>query len=470
MYNYRLATKALLLNATNKIKKRILESGNQDLIDEYLDWLDQKENLARLYGYSKEELDEENINLDSLERVANETERQLSAKSDIFSSGYAASQIDYEKVRNQLGPGEAAVELIQTREYTNQFTDKILYAALILTKDRSDPRLVVLENGNQLESRYYSYYKNAIKQQQEDEYSYSQYWQAIFALIQDKDHVYLSLDGIYNQINLNTLRNPQGVYVIDEIDISLVGNTKDIVENAQRTPRESNRTAVMIGFPDYGPGGQVVPLPGTKKELENIQQVLAASNLKTEVYLANEASEEIIKEVNNPGILHIATHGFFLTDLEVESEKVFGIEVEKAKNNPLLRSGLMLAGAEKVITGEFEISTNDNGILTAYEAMNLQLDATDIVVLSACETGLGDVKEGEGVYGLQRAFMVAGSQSVVMSLWKVSDEATQALMTDFYKIWLQTGDKRAAFKQAQLNLKSRYAAPYYWGAFVLVGV
>ncbi|MCZ6693048.1 MAG: CHAT domain-containing protein, partial [Bacteroidetes bacterium] len=239
---------------------------------------------------------------------------------------------------------------------------------------------------------------------------------------------------------------------------------------AQRKPRESNRTAVMMGFPDYGPGGQVAPLPGTKKELQNIQQVLAASNIKTEVYLAKEASEEIIKEVNNPSILHIATHGFFLTDLEVESEKVFGIEVEKAKNNPLLRSGLMLAGAEKVITGEFEISTNDNGILTAYEAMNLQLDATDIVVLSACETGLGDVKVGEGVYGLQRAFMVAGSQSVVMSLWKVSDEATQALMTDFYTIWLQTGDKRAAFKKAQLNLKSRYAAPYYWGAFVLVGV
>ncbi len=130
----------------------------------------------------------------------------------------------------------------------------------------------------------------------------------------------------------------------------------------------------------------------------------------------------------------------------------------------------MLTGAANTIKGmdSKELSSEDNGILTAYEAMNLSLDDTKLVVLSACETGLGDVKAGEGVYGLQRAFQVAGANALIMSLWKVNDEATQNLMTKFYTELLQQKKISAAFKAAQLNLKSKYSDPYFWGAFVLI--
>ena len=150
----------------------------------------------------------------------------------------------------------------------------------------------------------------------------------------------------------------------------------------------------------------------------------------------------------------------------------FGVHMENATENPLLRSGLLLSGAGKTVTGKAEpnLQSNDNGILTAYEAMNLELEGTDLIVLSACETGLGEVKAGEGVYGLQRAFQVAGANALIMSLWKVDDAATQQLMTNFYTNWLKSGNKQTAFKQAQLQLMTKYKDPYYWGAFVMMGM
>lgn len=166
--------------------------------------------------------------------------------------------------------------------------------------------------------------------------------------------------------------------------------------------------------------------------------------------------------------MHIATHGYFLADTDAQGD-VMGVEAESAKNNPLLRSGLILAGASQN-SNQVDLASNDNGILTAYEAMNLPLDGTDLIVLSACETGLGDVRAGEGVYGLQRAFLVAGANALIMSLWKVDDAATQQLMTNFYTNWTKMGNKQKAFKQAQLQLMAKYNKPYYWGAFVMMGM
>jgi CHAT domain-containing protein len=136
----------------------------------------------------------------------------------------------------------------------------------------------------------------------------------------------------------------------------------------------------------------------------------------------------------------------------------------------MLRSGVLLKGAAYTFHGvdHKEISNENNGVLTAYEVMNLDFDQTSLVVLSACETGLGDMKTGEGVYGLQRAFLVAGADALIMSLWKVNDEATQKLMTSFYRNLSTSSDYKQAFKKAQLALKKEYSDPYFWGAFVMI--
>ncbi len=141
----------------------------------------------------------------------------------------------------------------------------------------------------------------------------------------------------------------------------------------------------------------------------------------------------------------------------------------------MLRSGLYFAGANRRLSGKSTPSDLDDGVLTAYEASSLNLQGTELVVLSACETGLGEVASGEGVFGLRRALQVAGAESVLLSMWSVPDKETQELMTLFYQKWLSGKDKNQALREAQLEMRSRVKSrygkdlPQYWAAFVLVG-
>ena len=465
-YDYHIATKGLLLNSTNKIKKKILGGDDKELIKKYLMWLDQKEMLAKLYSYSREELAEQKVNRDSLEKAANATEKELSQKSQIFSEGYQLNNVTFKEVKARLKSSEVALEVVKFRNYDKSFGG-VKYLVLALKPAADFPTKVVIENGDHLEGRYFRYYNNAIHQKIADEYSYEQFWAPLQPLTEGTKHLYLSLDGVYNQISLNTLRASSGNYLIQDHDLTLLANSRDLVEN----PKVANpaKSAVLVGFPEYG-NDDIPALPGTKAELANIGRLLTSKAYKTSVLSGVNATEQMFKAVVNPKVLHVATHGYFLEDKHLQKGKVFGISSESARDNPLLRAGLLLAGAGHV-TGEQQntLESSNNGVLTAYEAMNMSLDQTDLVVLSACETAVGDVKAGEGVYGLQRAFLAAGAKALIMSLWKVNDEATQELMTKFYASWLKTGSKQQAFKEAQLSLKNKYKEPYYWGGFVLIG-
>lgn len=469
LFDYQIATKALLLNSTNKVKQNIFGSGDGLLIKDYITWMDQKEQLARLYAYSKSELKAQKINLDSIERAANAMEKKLSERSRDFSEGYTAARIGYSTIRDLLLDNEAVVEIIRVRKFDQVFTNESQYVALILKKGLDAPVMKVMENGQQLETRYAKFYRNAIQQKVQDDYSYDQYWARIEPGLQNKKIIYFSPDGVYNQLNLNTLKRPGGDYVINRYDLTILGNSKDLIALKNKKSAAPAKNATLVGFPDYG-GQALAPLPGTKVEIDGISTILKASGYKLNVLTEAGATEAKLKSVKGPELLHIATHGYFLKDVE-KTGAAFGVHLENANDNPLLRSGIMLAGAAKTLSGATtpNLVSNDNGILTAYEAMNLNLDGTQLIVLSACETGLGEVKAGEGVYGLQRAFLVAGADALIMSLWKVDDDATQQLMKNFYSNWIKLRNKQRAFKQAQLQLMTKYKEPYYWGAFVMMG-
>ena len=488
LFNNALLTKALLLNSSIKVRQRILNSEDEELISLYTKWVEDKELLTAALSMSAQDLEENKINPASLEASVELLEKSISLKSEIFAESADNDVITWDNVKESLGENEVAIEMVRFRVFDHEFTDSVMYALLYVKGDkRSEPEMILLEDGKNLEGRYLKFYRNSIKYKVKDRFSYEMYWEPIESKVGTVSSLYISPDGVYNQINLEAIPTPDGKYVLDNSNIILVSNTKDLYINKIKSKGTTEKQyAMMFGNPKFylstKPGNplptsgltrstaQVVSsLPGTQKEIEELDDLLDRQGWETEKYMEDLAAEVQIKKVTNPRIFHVATHGFFK---EAKKEAKLDQEFNEtaAYDNPLLKTGLLLAGAGDILNQtQFNYNVN-NGILTAYEAMNLNLDQTDLVVLSACETGLGEIEAGEGVYGLQRAFLVAGARTIIMSLFKVSDDATQQLMLKFYRKWIETGNKRQAFIDAKKEIRNEYGDPIYWGPFVMIGL
>lgn len=497
MYNMLLYTKGLLFNSTSRQKKRIMNSKDDALIEKYKELGNRKEVLVKMLSMTEEWRRKRNIKIDSLEREVNDLEKELSLKSELYKESQDKKRVSWNSIQTLLKPDEAAVEVARFRLLTdNRLTDSVYYAFLIVTGEtEKHPEVVVLENGNLLENEFYSFYRAMIKHKLTDNSSFGNYWGKLYEKLIGYKKIYFSPDGIYNKLNPATFLMPDGKYLLDIQDIEQVNSTKDLLLSYYERRQESNiyNSAVLIGNPNFslcdsvsrrgrkkgnsGIGPIELPsLPGTEREIKKIEEFLKEKNWVVNTYLGDKAVKSAVKSADNPRVLHIATHGMFLEDVKSLERDIFGIEVKRLAENPLLRSGLFFTGADNYLKSNSEktdgnvYSTGDeNGLLTAYEAMNLDLDRTELVVLSACETGLGEMRNGEGVFGLRRAFQQAGAKSVVMSLWTVNDETTQELMSSFYRNWVSGMTKRDAFSKAQMEIKNKYHDPYYWGAFVMVG-
>lgn len=507
MYNNILATKGIATNSTIKTRQKILNSGDSKLINLYNQWQKTNQIIAKGVLMTEQEQKTTGINLDSLNIAAQNLSRDIAYLSRDISKEVEVCP-KWQDIQKKLTDSEAAVEVRKIVNPIEKNADSIQYAVLIITPKSTQPILVLLKNGSALENEHYGTYSRNVRSKLLDEDSYNNYWKPIAVKLTGIKRVYFSPDAIYNKISMMRLYNPTSKrYLIEETEIVFLNNTRELLnQKTNKTIQWVNTNAVLVYNPAFNAnlnsdtknkergnvveglvgdknlqeitrfGAKLTGLPGTKEEGEKIKQVLQSKNVNVQVYEAEKATEENIKSQNSPSILHIATHGFFLP--AQKAQKLTNRIDAEVTHNPMLRSGLYFAGATHPEAGK---NNKDNGVLTAFEIQNMNLDNTELVVLSACETGLGEtsvvgtftnlIADGEGVFGLQRAFRIAGAKSLIMSLWKVSDQATNLLMQTFYTELAKTGNVKSSFLTAQNTLRKipEFSHPYFWAAFVLTG-
>ncbi|MEP0367436.1 MAG: CHAT domain-containing tetratricopeptide repeat protein [Cyclobacteriaceae bacterium] len=450
--NYTINTKSILFYASDKMRRLIQESGDPEIANYYYRWRQHGIALANAYLLSTRERQAQDISLAKLEEEYDNLEKALTFRVSAFSNQSETTFIEWQQISDAMLDSTALVEIVQFKPYDLEidssgirqgFRDESRYVAFVIKPGR-DLQKVNWEANNNFKKQF-SLYRNSLKYSIKDYNSFGALWANIDNQLRDVRKVYFAGDGDWHEINPSIFYDTaQSKYVAEKYKLLTITSGKDLTLNHRNN---WERTASVFGNPDFSVHKDLdlEELLGAEEEAKEVTDVLKKDKWKTEAYLTKKATEESIKDISNPGILHIATHGYFN---ENETEE------------PLLNSGLYLATNAK--------NTQEDGKVTAYEAMNLKLDETLLVVLSACETGLGQVENGEGVFGLQRAFLAAGSENLIITLMKIKDEPTQDFMNLFYKAFVESSNVQIAFFSARAEFKKSYPDPVDWGAFILI--
>jgi len=461
------------------------------------EWLNVQQQLATL-AYSERgkrniEVSQQQIKQLQLEKEKQDLEHKLSAATEEFRK--EIQPIELAPIQAKIPKDAALVEIIQYKpfnpkaQYHKRF-DKPRYAAVVL-RQAGEPKWVDLGDAATIDKSVnnfrkalkspVSYYKNQGKQvsRELDKLIMA----PIRPLLRDASHILLSPDGQLNLIPFEALKDENNQYLVERYSFSYLTTGRDLLRFDIKAKQLSN--PVVFADIDYeGYEKNIIAkntnsqnqrpidlnnlnydsLPGTSGEGKAIKKIYSNTNLIT----GKQATETTIKKLKAPSILHLATHGFFLPDQKVDNDKI-----KKSKNfkieNPLLRSGLALAGFNN--RQNKQSNNTEDGVLTALEVAGLNLRGTQLVVLSACQTGLGEVKTGDGVYGLRRALVISGSQSQLLSLWKVSDNGTKDLMVKYYQNLKAGKGRHEALREVQLEFikSAEYKNPYYWASFIPAG-
>ncbi len=409
----------------------------------------------------------------------------------------------------KVRPFEVAI----LRNETKIKKDSILYCVLLIKKDSKYPEMIPLFEENQITPLLTSIAaERGIELLGEKENVnfgrdlYKLVWKPLEGYLQGINKIYYSPSGLLNKVSFASLEDTSGTMLIDRFELHQLQSTADIEEIKKNKFNLPNSIA-LFGGANYNLSAdsmhaqaiglskpadiqltakRTLPsstntnwtyLPGTLTEVNAIKKTFTNSKL-IQTYSSNTATEDQLKSLcgfSSPKIIHIATHGYYIPELK-RKEKIDFIPIGNGAQftssvNPLLRTGLILAGANNKWVNNIEIDGADDGILTALEISNLNFLNTDLVVLSACETGLGDINGSEGVYGLQRAFRLAGVKRMIVSLWQVPDSETAEMMEYFYSSLMN--EKKGyydAFRAAQNKMKQKYPfSPIKWAGFVLIG-
>jgi WD40 repeat protein/CHAT domain-containing protein len=412
--------------------------------------------------------------------------RQLEAKEDEMTRESARFELDWRARRasaaDVLGAvpeNSVVVDFVRYRHYDflRLQPTEYRYLAFVLLSS-GELRVKNLGKAETIEAQVEAYHSEigrfdprnlGLVEQRESEAALSEPCRALYrlllaplaGLLPESGSVFLVPDGTLHLVPFETFLDGGDRYLVDRYQFTYLGSARDLLHFQESGQVEG---FYVFAAPDYGEGGQFEPLNGTADLAEVLRGLFDLE--EDHVFLGKEASEENLYRLRRPRWLHVATHGFF-GNIAPEVGAAFPVQPE----NPLLLAGLALSGANRMRLRP-SIGDPADGIATALEILTaLDLRGTELVVLSACETGVGEVRPSEGVFGLSRAIRAAGAQSVAMSLWQVEDKVTERLMTHFYH-GLEAGQGRSeALRQAALSIKAeeRYSHPYFWGAFVYAG-
>ncbi|OSZ77442.1 hypothetical protein CAP36_13735 [Chitinophagaceae bacterium IBVUCB2] len=497
-YNSQLLLKGLLLK-TSVLSNRQLKWKDSVQQQQFYEYVNIRKTIIEQSGKSSTSQKE----LEELKKQEELLEKKLSKYSRTIIDQQFKSKT-FTDISAALQKGEAALEFIN---YTASDTNWL--AALIINAHNKKPQIIKLCRENELEKLLASKSINheaTINLIYKGEISKSIYrliWKPLEQQLSSVQKIYFAASGLLHQISLAALRTEDDELLSDRYELSKVNTTSYITNQHQHIISTSDKI-ILYGGIDYTAdstdlkkvartyntskmisralpdelerSGGFPYLPATQTEVTEILEMGKPLKISIEVRKGIEASEESIKSLDgnaSPAILHIASHGFFFPDPKKQKKDVVyenqrGSNIFKQSDNPLFRAGLAFAGAELAWKGKAATDIDD-GILTAYEISNMYLPNTWLVVLSACETGLGDINGTEGVYGLQRSFNMAGVQNLVMSLWKVPDVESAEFMTLLYKNIFKGEPIDEAFRNTQTTMKNKYRnEPYKWAAWILV--
>lgn len=477
----------MLLRSTNEIRDAILNSGNET----------DRQDYTRI-GELKQQLlteKDESVRTSKIKEIE-EIDKRLTLHVNAYADFLSSKNIIWQNVRDVFSDKDIAIEfynipVVWGLDSVQTMNGEPRYCAVILKKDYKKPLIISLCKESEIDGL-----------EREDMYEtdliYNLIWKPLAEELHGIENIYFAADRELHKIGIEYAPLSDGSNIADKYRLHRLSSTRVLAEN--KSERSSDNAVLYGGLRydldkedliaesrtgDYHPTGAsraftaensrygVKYLPGTLKEVTEISHNFHAT---PQVITDISGTEESFKSLAGSAIdiIHLATHGFFwseedaqkrdyVTFLSQNSNKV------RAEDKALMRSGLFFSGANIGLKGETLPDDVEDGVLTALELSNMNLGNIDMVVMSACESGLGETF-GEGVFGLQRGFKLAGANTLLMSLWKVDDTATQKLMIEFYKHYISGKSKQMSLHLAQESLRnsSEYFDPQYWAAFILL--
>ena len=497
-YDNLLFVKNLKLMSSDILKTMVDNSNNMELKSKYdrILW------LRDAISYRSNEQD----SIDYWNYQLRDEERSILSNIPDYKEKLMNSFHSWGEIQKELKDGEIAIDFSNTIVFNDWEFSNVdnYYVAFIITKESTLPQLIRLCKADDIEHIFSmtsidamqisSLYRDSLT-------IYDRIWGKLEKYIKGKKTIYFSPAGQLNLLNYNAIVMPNGKLFGDEYNLVRLSSTDKIINRNKNKDHEKFETAVVYGGIQYDLSvaemneaaknfkhtndtenllamrsederGHWNYLPGTKTESQNIFNLLKSNNVHSVLLQNGEANEESFKALSGkaPNIIHLSTHGFFLDSQEkVKSNpfmKTVGNYSEKEDN--MIRTGVLMAGANNVWCGKEQVNGIEDGILTADEISRLDLKGTKLVVLSACETAKGKIDLIDGVLGLQRGFKKAGVNSILMSLWKVSDVVTSMLMTEFYTNIGKGMSIQDALKDASQKIRKQYPDPYYWASFVVL--